>query len=91
MNSRERFFTTLNHVQPDRVPINYMAKSALDLRMKRFYNINSERELLDILGCDFYFLSSRDISQNETFYPLYSGPALQSTDTERTCPFRDTF
>jgi len=73
-------------MQTDRVPINYMAESGIDRRLKAFYGVSSERELLDVLGADFYFISARDISQNETFMPIYRGPKLDYTETERTCP-----
>lgn len=85
--SRERVFKALGHQSPDRVPINYVAKKELDKKLRAFYGIKTERELIDTLGCDFYFLSSRDISQNESFMPIYRGPKLIVTETERTCPF----
>jgi uroporphyrinogen decarboxylase len=69
------------------VPIDYQSKTAIDRKLKEYYGISSERELLDILGCDFYYLSARDISQNETALPIYRGPELTMTDTERVCPF----
>ena len=43
--------------------------------------------MLDRLGCDFYYLSCRDISQNEGFMKYYKGPALDVTEHERTCAF----
>ena len=55
--------------------------------MKRFFDIQTEEELLDVLNCDFYYLSFRDISQNESFLPFYNGPVLERTETERKCPF----
>ena len=57
----------------------------MDRKLKAFYGLNSERELLDKLGCDFYYLSVRDISQNESFMSIYRGPELNYTATERTC------
>jgi uroporphyrinogen decarboxylase len=64
-----------------------MAKTDIDKKLKSYYGLTSERNLLDTLGCDFYFLSARDISQNETFVPIYRGPELHYSDHERTCPF----
>lgn len=87
MTSRERVALAFTHRSPDRVPINYMARKGLDLRLKAYYGLETERELIDRLGCDFYFLSSRDISQNETFMPIYRGPRLHYTQSERVCPF----
>ena len=34
MSSRERLLTALNHEEPDRVPINYMANPGIDGRLK---------------------------------------------------------
>ncbi|MHB9124586.1 MAG: uroporphyrinogen decarboxylase family protein [Armatimonadota bacterium] len=78
------------------VPIDYLAHPETDRRLKAHYGVETERELLDRLGCDFYYLSCRDISQNESHLPIYRGPALDYTDEERTCPFgirwrRDAF
>jgi len=87
VNSRERFLTVCEHRLPDRIPIDYLATPETDLRLKRFFNIRTEDELLDVLNCDFYYLSFRDISQNESFSPFYKGPVLEMTETERKCPF----
>lgn len=87
MTSRQRFEKTCRHEAPDRAPIDYMAVSAVTEKLRQFYNVGSERELLDRLGCDFYYLSSRDISQNETSLPIYRGPKLDYGDVERSCPF----
>jgi uroporphyrinogen decarboxylase len=87
MNSKERFYTVCEHRSPDRFPVDYLADQETDLRMKRFFDIQTEEELLDVLNCDFYYLSFRDISQNESFLPFYTGPLLEMTETERKCPF----
>lgn len=87
MTSKERFAAACAHTNPDRVPINYLAQPDIDARIREFCGVTTERELLDTLGCDFYFVSCRDISQNETCFPIYRGPALPMTATERTCPF----
>jgi uroporphyrinogen decarboxylase len=87
MTSHERFEATCRHEAPDRVPIDYMAAAEVNKRLKVFYQVSTEKELLDRLGCDFYYLSCRDISQNETSWPIYRGPKLDVTDSERTCPF----
>lgn len=87
MTARERVDTALRHKTPDRVPIDYQAKKAIDTKLRTYYGVNSEKELLDILGCDFYYLSARDISQNETSLPIYTGPKLEMTENERICPF----
>ncbi len=87
MTSRERFQAVCEHRDPDRFPIDFMPAAAVSETLKGFYQVHSERELLDVLGADFYYLSCRDISQNETSLPIYRGPKLDYTDTERTCPF----
>lgn len=55
--------------------------------LAEFLEVKSEKELLDRLGVDFYYLSCRDISQNECSLPFYHGPALYINEKERTCPF----
>jgi uroporphyrinogen decarboxylase len=87
MNSKERFRTVCGHRLLDRFPIDYLADPETDHRLKRFYGIRTEDELLDVLNCDFYYLPFRDISQNESFLPFYKGPVLKMTETERMCPF----
>jgi len=87
VNSRERFRQICKHRPPDRFPIDYMAAPEIDARLKQHYNVQTEAELLDILGCDFYYLPLRDITQNESFLPFYKGPEIFSNDKERTCPF----
>lgn len=87
MSPRDRFTAAFEHRTPDRVPIDYQSKTAIDKKLKAFYGISSEREILDTLGCDFYYLSVRDISQNETALPIYRGPELYFSNTERNCPF----
>jgi hypothetical protein len=64
-----------------------MATAQADKTLREYYAISSERDLLDKLGCDFYYLSVRDISQNEAFLSIYRGPDLDCTEAERTCPF----
>jgi uroporphyrinogen decarboxylase len=87
MTSHERFEAACRRRTPDRVPIDYMAGAAVTEKLKTLYQVSTERELLDRLACDFYYLSCRDISQNETSWPIYRGPKLDVNDSERTCPF----
>lgn len=82
-----RFEAACRHETADRVPIDYMAAATVTRKLMAYYQADSERELLDLLGADFYYLSMRDISQNETCLPFYRGPKLDITETERTCPF----
>jgi uroporphyrinogen decarboxylase len=88
MTSRERFFASVEHTEPDRVPVDYLAAPQADDAIKSHYGIQTEKELLDILGCDFYYLSCRDISQNESCLPFYRGnTAMVLNDEQRMCPF----
>ena len=87
MNSKERFNSVCEHQIPDRFPIDYLACSKVDSSLKQHFSVQTEDELLSVLGCDFYYLSFRDISQNESFLPFYKGPELELTETTRTCPF----
>jgi len=87
MNSKERFMAACNHQTPDRVPIDYQAGRAIDKKLRSYLGVTSEKELLDELCCDFYYLSVRDISQNEGSMKIYRGPKLDITETQRTCPF----
>ncbi len=87
MNAKERFAAVCNHQAPDRVPIDYLAGRAIDKKLRSYLGVDSEEELLNELCCDFYYLSVRDISQNESSLKIYRGPELDITETERTCPF----
>lgn len=72
---------------PDRFPIDYLAHSVTDQKLKKYFCLATEQQLLEKLGCDFYYLSCRDISQNESCVPFYKGPAIDITQNERICPF----
>jgi len=87
MNNRERFEYTLNFKEPDRVPIDYLAHPQVSQKLKDHFKIDTEADLLEALGCDFYYLSCRDISQNESCAAVYKGPKLEITKQERICPF----
>lgn len=67
--------------------VDYLAERETDLRLRRAFGCQSEEELLDVLGAEFYYLPGRDVSQNEGFLPFYRGPQLPATDKERICPF----
>lgn len=88
MNHQERFQKAFEHRCPDRCPIDYLAHPETNRRLKAHLGVETEEELLGQLGCDFYYLSCRDISQNESYFPIYQGPALRVTEAERTCPFK---
>jgi uroporphyrinogen decarboxylase len=69
-----------------RVLVDYLASAETERRLRKHLGVRSEADLLDRLGCDFYHLSGRDISQQEGFLPCWRGPQLALTDTVRTCP-----
>jgi uroporphyrinogen decarboxylase len=85
MDSKERFQAACAHRAPDRPPVDYLAHRETDRKLREHFGVGSERELLDRLGSDFYYLSCRDISQNETCAPFFKKP-LPMTEKERTCP-----
>lgn len=87
MDARQRFEAACRHTPPDRPPVDYLAGRVVDERLRRHLDVTSESELLDALGADLYYLSVRDISQNESSRSIYRGPPLPSSDRERTCPF----
>jgi uroporphyrinogen decarboxylase len=64
----------------------YLATKQVTKYLFDFLTVKNERELLDKLGCDFYYLSFRDISQNESCMPYYNGPELSMSPSERICP-----
>ncbi len=66
--------------------VDYLATRQVTKELMAHLSVHNERELLDKLDCDFYYLSCRDISQNETVLPYYKGPGLHITDSERKCP-----
>ena len=87
MKAKQRLTAVCEHRNPDRFPIDYQAKRDADQMIKKHFGVTTERERLDLLGCDLYHLSARDLSRNEAFLPIYRGPALPTNESERTCPF----
>lgn len=87
MNSRERFSACCAHRAPDRPPIDYLAHYKTDANLKAYFGIETEIELLDALGADFFYLPGRDLSQREGILKYYKhANGLDMTETERTCP-----
>lgn len=64
----------------------YLATRPVTMTLLEYFSLKNERDLLDYLGCDFYYLSCRDISQNESCLPFYRGPELNNSGSERYCP-----
>ena len=42
MTSKERVLTTIHHHEADRVPINYQAEEAIDLRLKAHFGLKPD-------------------------------------------------
>ena len=68
MNSKERVLMSLNHVEPDRCPINFRATDSIINIVSKHYAKNYD-ELLDYLNVDF-----REVT------PDYIGPRMQKLD-----------
>jgi uroporphyrinogen decarboxylase len=67
LNSKERVLTAFAHAEPDRVPIDYSANPAIDLRLKQHFGLLStdDEGLFQALGVDFRY-----------GWPNYVGPSL---------------
>lgn len=68
------------------IPVDYLAHSVSDTQIKKHLGLNTESELLDYLGCDFFYLPGRDLSQNEGILPYYKNDSLLMSEKERVCP-----
>lgn len=64
----------------------YLADRQVSIETMNYLGVQTEKEMLDKLGVDFYYLSFRDISQNECCLPFYNGPPLFLDESFRTCP-----
>lgn len=55
MTSKERVRATIAHQEPDRVPVNYLYNTEIDLRLKEYYGLDSKDNegLRRALGVDF--------------------------------------
>ncbi len=86
MTSKQRFEQTFKFGRTDRPCIDYLAHLQTDKKLRKYLGCQTEQHLLDKLGCDFYYLPARDISQNEGFMLCYKGQKLDISDSRRTCP-----
>ena len=64
MDARERVYLTLAHQEPDRVPIDYWATSAVSERLRRHFGFERQEQLLQHLDVDFRYVDG----------PKYVGP-----------------
>ncbi len=88
MNRNEKWSRLKSH-NPG-LMVDYLAVPQADAALKSYYGVQTETELLDILGSDFYYYSVRDISQNEGFMKCYKNKLLV-TDSRRVCPLGIVF
>lgn len=58
--------------------------------MMEYLGAKTERQFLDALNSDFYYVSGRDISQNEGYLKYYKHP-LPMDEKYRTCPLGITW
>jgi len=74
MNAKERVLTAFAHQEPDRVPVNYLANSGIDQRLKEHFGLASDDSegLRQCLGVDFRHV-----------WPPYVGPKLHEDIPER--------
>lgn len=64
MNSRERVALTLNHQEPDRIPIDCWTTNAVDEKLLRHYGFTDREQLLRHFDVDFRYVEG----------PRYIGP-----------------
>jgi len=67
MHSRERVFTTLEHKEPDRVPIDFWATTEAMTKLMGHYKVSTKDEALDLIDVDLRYIDG----------PEYAGPELQ--------------
>jgi uroporphyrinogen decarboxylase len=87
MDRLERFHAACAFNRVDRPPVDYLAHPATDWRLREALGVQSEEDLLDALGADFFYIPGRDLSQNEGILNCYKHRnRLEISGTERTCP-----
>jgi len=70
MTGRERALISLQHREPDRVPVDYWATSQTDGKLCEALGLTGRDEILDRFGVDFYYIEG----------PRYVGPPLERPD-----------
>ena len=76
MNSKERVRTTLNHREPDRVPMMMSANTWVVKKLKKHLGVQTDRELLKALHLDVF--DTRGIDYKGAVGPKYVGPATMN-------------
>ena len=71
MNSRERVLTTLEHREPDRVPIGFESHGDLSQRLMDHFGVEDRLGLFRALGIDGF-----SVNAESYVFPKYVGPEL---------------
>lgn len=87
MNKTEKLSSLLNPDVRNFMLTDFLAPESVRKELMSYLKISTEDELLNFLGVDFYYLSFRDISQNESCLPYYRGTLDEFTGGTRICPF----
>jgi len=53
MTSQKRVAAVLNHIEPDRVPVNYIANGGIEKRLMNHFGVKQREQLLKALNVDF--------------------------------------
>ena len=69
MNSKERVLAAINHVEPDRVPVDLWALSPVTDRLRDHFGVEDDEAVWQTLGVDL-----------RSVWPAYVGPPLPSSD-----------
>jgi len=89
-SSKELVLDTIETCKTTKVPVDYMPARQTDQALRQHLGFSmdrsGERDLLNYLGADIYYLSARDISQNEGYHACWNKKP-DITDSERTCAF----
>ncbi len=69
MNSKERVLATVNHVEPDRVPVDMWALPPVTDRLRAHFDVDDDESVWQALGIDL-----------RSVWPAYAGPPLETFD-----------
>ena len=67
MTSRERIFTAMDHRTPDRCPADFWGTREVQNRLKAYFGITTEDELLDALQSDMQAVHAKSTRKTITF------------------------
>ncbi|HID62494.1 MAG TPA: hypothetical protein EYP49_07090 [Anaerolineae bacterium] len=69
MNSKERVLAAINHVEPDRVPVDLWALPPVTDRLRHHFGVEDDEAVWQALGVDL-----------RSVWPAYVGPPLPTFD-----------